>query len=236
MNLNQYQLARQRQLEQQWQPRAHCSKCQNPECLCYCSKIRPFSSQIKFVILIHRGEARRSIATGRMAHLIISNSQIIEGLDYSEDSRVNTLIEDPNNFPVLLYPGIDSLNLSQLEPSERQEYFPTNKKLVVFILDGTWSHAKRMKRLSRNLCSLPKIQFTPQTPSNFRVREQPHENCYSTIEATHELILLLDADPKQARKNLLEVFDFMVDQTIHCQSRNGRSNNTEARQFKETNL
>lgn len=173
------------------------------------------------MILIHRGEARRSIATGRMAHLILSNSYLFEGLNYSDDRRINALIEDPENFPVVLYPGEDSMNLSQMDPIARQSFFPKDKKPVVFILDGTWNYAKRMKRVSRNLNKLPMIQFTPKTPSNFRVRKQPNDFCYSTIEAVHELSRLMDVDSPDSRANLLEVFDYLVNEQIRCQIRNG---------------
>jgi DTW domain-containing protein YfiP len=70
-----------------------------------------------------------------------------------------------------------------------------------------------------NLKTLPRICFTPVTPSQFQVRKQPKPFCYSTIEAIHHTIELLGPSfgfdlASRAHDNMLEVFDSMVDQHI----------------------
>ena len=70
-----------------------------------------------------------------------------------------------------------------------------------------------------NLLALPRICFTPQKPSNFRVRKQPNSNCYSTIEAIHHTIDLLGDTQGFETKNrqhdgLLSVFNFMVENQL----------------------
>jgi len=99
---------------------------------------------------------------------------------------------------------------------ERSALFPKNKKLTIFVIDGTWLTAKKMIKHSHNINQLPRIAFTPVRPSTFRVRKQPHENCLSTIEAIHHTIELLG--PTQgfdvnSRKHdhLLDAFDSMVE-------------------------
>lgn len=172
------------------------------------------------MILIHPVEVRRRIATGRMAHLCLEDSHLIEGEDFSDDALVNRLIADPENQPVLLYPGEDSVNLSRLTPAERSEPFSTDKKLVIFVLDGTWATARNMLRKSSNLRTLPKVCFSLNTESTFRVRKQPAPGCYSTIEAVHQIIELLAPQPPDLsggdRKHdvLLRVFDRMVEQQL----------------------
>lgn len=158
-------------------------------------------------------EAFRKIATGRMAHQCLANSSLFVGTDYSEDEAVNAIIEDPTVYPVLLYPSKNAVNLSELAPTARQELFPSSKRLVVFVLDATWAQAKRMRRLSRNLLSLPAICFTPTTASRFRVRQQPKAICYSTIESIH-LVMELLQENHQERGSLLSVFDQMVERQI----------------------
>jgi DTW domain-containing protein len=181
---------------------------------CYCSRVRPFHSDPKFIILIHRDEARRSIATGRMSHLCLENSRLFEGADFSEHEGVNEILQDPTYYCVVLYPASGSTNLSPLKREERQRLFPRNKRLVVFVIDGTWQQARRMKRLSQNLSVLPHISFEPPTPSAFHVRKQPRPGCYSTIEAIHQVIELLRPDEESHHQNLLEVFNFMVSQQV----------------------
>lgn len=170
---------------------------------------------MKFVILIHPIERKRRIATGRMTHLCLADSDLIEGEDFSLDSRVNSILSDSAYHPVMLYPGVGSLDVSLLGARERASQFPSGKKLAVFVIDGTWHTARKMVR-SSNLVGLQRICFTPSAPSNFRVRKQPREGCVSTIEAVHETIELLGGAygfdvSSRAHDNLLSVFDSLVE-------------------------
>src|SRR5262245_52661614 len=69
--------------------RGRCVRCRRPATVCYCASIRAFSPAARFVILMHRNEARRGIASGRMAHLCLTNSELWQGTDFTEDERVN---------------------------------------------------------------------------------------------------------------------------------------------------
>jgi DTW domain-containing protein len=194
-----------------------CHSCLQPQFGCYCHLIQKFDPQIDFVILIHPIEVRRRIATGRMTHLCLKNSHLIHGQDFSNDPTVKSMLADPNRQSVLLYPGKNSVNLS--EHKDFKPMFEANKKLTVFVIDGTWNTARKMLRLSQNLQSLPRVCFTPKRPSQFRVRKQPKAHCFSTIEAVHQMIDMLGPSkgfPVENRSHdkLLEVFDFMVERQL----------------------
>lgn len=197
-------------------PRELCTCCLQPKFSCYCGHITRFDPQIDFVILIHPIEVRRRIATGRMSYLCMKNSFLIRGQDYSQDEQVNQILADQNRQCVILYPGKTSKNLTPLNASERACLFDPTKKLTIFVVDGTWLSAKKMMRQSQNLLNLPRICFSPEKPSNFRVRKQPHAACYSTIEAIHQTIELLgesqgfDVSSRQ-HDGLLQVFNSMVE-------------------------
>ncbi len=168
-----------------------CQNCLQPDFSCYCEWLRPFDAKIQFVILIHPIEVRRRIATGRMSHLSLKKSRLIMGHDFSLNSEVNRILARQDLHCVMLYPGPQSTNLTLLNSTQRLDYVPPNKQLAVFVIDGTWATARKMVRLSQNLKSLPRMCFTPTSPSNFRVRQQPKPDCYSTIEAIHHSIDLL---------------------------------------------
>jgi DTW domain-containing protein YfiP len=196
-----------------------CFRCMQTSEQCYCQQIQKFDPKIKFVILIHPIEVRRRFATGRMSHFSLQNSELIRGQNYSDDSRVNLILKNPDYYPVVLYPGLQSLNLTHLDDEERKEIFPKNKKPIIFVIDGTWNTAKKMVRLSENLCSLPRICFTPPGPSNFRIRKQPKIECYSTIEAIHQTIELVGEGvgfdvTSRAHDALLNVFDGVVEKQL----------------------
>lgn len=219
MDLQDYLEHRRKRTEQEPKYRELCTVCIQPTFSCYCRHIQAFDARIDFVILIHPIEVHRRIATGRMSHLCLMNSHLIMGQDYSADKRVNELIEDPERYPVILYPGRQSTNLSLLNDSEKASLFPKNKKLTIFVIDGTWATARRTIRQSKNLSPLPRISFSPEKPSNFRVRKQPDPLCYSTIEAIHQVIELVGpsqgfAASSREHDKLLYVFDKMVERQL----------------------
>ncbi|GIL17380.1 MAG: hypothetical protein BroJett040_11310 [Oligoflexia bacterium] len=198
--------------------RLRCPQCLQPDFSCYCALIKPFDPGMVFVILTHPIEIARRIATGRMSHLCLKNSHWIGGHDFTNNESVNLLLQDPKLHPVLLYPGPDSRNMSLMSEEEKFDLTPSGnrlvgKKLAIFVIDGTWHTARKMVRLSQNLKDLPRICFTPDRPSNFRIRHQPRPECYSTIEAIHQTIDLL-SPPNRNHDHLLEVFDKMVNRQL----------------------
>jgi hypothetical protein len=89
---------------------------------------------------------------------------------------------------VLLYPGPDARNLSAggLTAADLG-----GRTLLVFLLDSTWSGARKMLRLSPSLQRLPRVMFISSSPSRYVIKQQPQEGCLSTLEATHEMLRAL---------------------------------------------
>lgn len=175
-----------------------------------------------FAILIHPLESRRRIATGRMSHQCLEGSQLIEGTEFGDSTQVNRLIENPKNNCVILYPGPRSADLA----SDAASLSSSEKNLVMFVLDGTWATAGKMLHRSPNLMRLPRVAFTPSTPSNFRVRKQPHEKCYSTIEAIHHCLELIGENigftvSHREHDRLLTVFNFLVENQLEFIKKSG---------------
>lgn len=217
MNLETFLQRRCEQEKKSIQYRELCPTCRQPKSGCYCSQIHPFDPNIKFVILIHPIEEHRRIATGRMCHLSLKNSELISGHNFTHNSRVNEILNDLTLSPVILYPGKNSIDISL--KSQNQTVFQTGKKPVIFVIDGTWTTARKMIRLSENLHSLPRIAFTPTDPSRFRIRKQPNPSCYSTIEAIHHCIESLSGQVNFSIENrehdcLLNAFNYMVERQI----------------------
>lgn len=139
-----------------------------------------------FVFLMHPKEFKQEKAgTGRLTALSLAGSTIEMGVGFDDHPAVNRLIDDPQNFPVLLYPAVGAFNVSEggLAPEVLGD-----RLLVVFLLDGTWACAKKMLTESKRLQQLPKLMFTPVEKSKFVIKRQPHEWCLSTLEATHQLL------------------------------------------------
>jgi DTW domain-containing protein YfiP len=219
MNINEYNRKKSELLSKEPKHRSMCKTCCQPDFSCFCSQIKPFDPKINFVVLIHPIEVRRRIATGRMSHLILKDSYLIKGQDYSDNKLVNDLINDSEYHSVVLYPGVNSKNLSLMFNKEKENLFPQNKKLRIFVIDGTWATARKMIFQSKNLKSLPRVCFSPTKASNFRVRKQPNPNCYSTIEAIHHTIELIGETrgfsiKARSHDQLIQAFDFMVEKQL----------------------
>lgn len=216
VDVESYLEQKRKRAEEQPKYRELCTVCIQPKFGCYCKHVQTFYPNIDFVVLIHPIEVHRRIATGRMSHLTLQNSHLIMGQDYTQNDQVNRLLQDPSRHCVMLYPGPRSQNLTLLNEGERSAIFPAGKKLTIFVIDGTWATARRTVRQSQNLLKIPRICFSPEKPSSFRVRKQPNAACYSTIEAIHHTIELVggaqgfDTSTREHDK-LLHVFDKMVE-------------------------
>jgi DTW domain-containing protein YfiP len=207
-----------------------CYKCYWPEPLCWCGSITPMATRTKFVILMHPYEFKRIKAnTGRLTHLCLADSEVHIGIEFDGHEAVQALINDPKNYPVLLYPGKDAVDLSKLLPADPQlsalNSHLAQRRLVVFLLDATWRLVRPMLRLSPSLQRLPKIMFSNAAPSRYVIKRQPEPGCLSTLEATHELLLALDRsglDRYAMPEQLLAVFQRMQDIQIKHTAENKR--------------
>jgi DTW domain-containing protein YfiP len=171
--------------------RSYCLRCRKPALTCYCADLTPVATSPRIVVLMHPLEAKHPVGTGRLAHRMLSNSHFFVGINFSEHAGVNALLQDPKLYPLVLYPGAQSRDLSKLNVTERQALLPEDREPVVFLLDGTWNLAKKILTHTPALQTLPRICFTPSRESRFLLRKQPRVQCFSTLEAIHETLTLL---------------------------------------------
>ncbi len=193
-----------------------CYRCFWPKALCWCGSIRPMPTRTKVVFLMHPKEYKEQrTGTGRLTHLCLADSELIMGVEFDAEARTQALIADPANFPMLLYPSPDARVL----PGGLHAGELGGRRLVVFVLDGTWSCARKMLRLSPSLQRLPRLVFPPAAPSKFVIKQQPVEGCLSTLEATHELLGALERaglDSYPEPNQLPDLLQRMQDYLIGC--------------------
>jgi DTW domain-containing protein YfiP len=180
-------------------------------------------SRTKFVFLMHPHELKRVKAgTGRLTHLCLADSEIHVGIEFDGNESVQALLNDPGNYPVLLYPSREARDLSK---GELQTADFGGRRLVVFLLDATWRLVRRMLRLSPSLQRLPRIMFSNAAPSRYVIKKQPEAGCLSTLEATHELLVALERsglDHYAMPEQLLGVFQRMQDFQLRCAADSAR--------------
>jgi len=173
-----------------------------------------------FVFLQHPKEFKEEKAgTGRLTHLCLPNSELHMGKGFDDHAAVQALLGDAKNFCALLYPGVQAINLSEESQCSAFNARLQQRQLVVFLLDATWSGARKMLRLSPSLQRLPRIMFTPAAPSRYIIKQQPQAGCLSTLEAVHELLTVLERgglDHYPQPDQLLGLFQRMQDFQIKC--------------------
>jgi len=194
-----------------------CVRCNRSKSTCFCGFVSPFRTRTRFVILMHTKEYKRQrTGTGRLTAMSLPNSEIIVGVDFSNDRRVNALIANPGYYPVLLFPGPSAVNLT--EGGELN--VPGDRTLLVFVVDGTWRLARKIVHMGGNLRGLPRICFTSSVPSRFLIKRQPREFCLSTIEAVHHLLDALDRlgleKLEKKHDSLIGVLDKIVEFQQRC--------------------
>jgi len=189
-----------------------CYRCFWPQPLCWCGSIVPMPTRTRFVFLMHPEEFKHTkTATGRLTHLCLADSEIHMGIEFDAHEAVQALIRDPANYPVVLYPARDAVDLSTEDLPAAE---PGGRRLTVFLLDATWRLARRMWKASPSLQRLPKVMFSGAAPSRYVIKTQPEPGCLSTLEATHELLLALDRrglDRYARPDQLLDLFGRMQD-------------------------
>ncbi|MFT5886584.1 MAG: DTW domain-containing protein YfiP [Arcticibacterium sp.] len=188
-----------------------------PSGSCICEHINPFQTKTRFVILMHPKEYKKEKnGTGHMTKLQLENSEIIVGIDFTNNERVNEILANEKSDSFLLYPGKDNFNLSIRKSSETISFMGTNPH--IFLLDGTWPCARKMLKLSKNLQNLKRVSFDNKIKSKFLIKQQPNSLCLSTIESVYTVLnLLKEADLEQCEtKGFLIPFEKMIEYQIDC--------------------
>jgi DTW domain-containing protein YfiP len=179
--------------------RERCLRCRRARRACWCAHLRPVESATRACILQHLGERKTAIGTARMAHLSLPNSELHLGVSFEHHPRVRELAAAAGT--ALLFPG---------EGAQDPAALRARPPATVIVVDGTWSQARKVIKQNPFLQALPRLAFTPERPSNYRIRAEPSAECVSTIEALVHLLGALEGAPERFRP-ILEAFDRMVD-------------------------
>ena len=183
-----------------------------PSSTCICKHISPLHTKTRFIILMHPKEYKKERnGTGHMTNLQLENSEIIVGVDFTNNNRVNEILTKEKSYSFLLYPGKDNFNLSIRKSSEINSFMGHNPH--IFILDGTWPCARKILKLSKNLQKLKRVSFDNKIKSKFIIKQQPESLCLSTIESVYTVLNLLKVgDLEQCEtKNFLIPFEKMIE-------------------------
>lgn len=164
---------------------------------------------------MHPKEFRKTKnGTGHMTNNSLQNCELHVGIDFTNNKRVNELLNDRSYEPYVLYPDINSIKLNTQKLSKE-------KISLIFIIDSTWPCSKKILRLSKNLQNLRKISFEHDKSSQFKIKTQPNQYCLSTIESTLCVLEQLafqniESITNNSLENFLNPFEKMVEYQVKC--------------------
>jgi DTW domain-containing protein YfiP len=191
--------------------RETCARCRRPTQLCWCAHLVSLETKTRVVLLQHPRERDMSIGTARMASLCLPNAELHVGTDWSQSAALARALSDPARPAALLYPGEGAIDVDACPPAG---------PITLVVVDGTWSHAKKLVRQNPVLAALPRYAFRPTAPSEYRIRREPDEGFVSTLEALVHVLGVLEGDPARFRA-MLAPFRAMIDTQIAFRAQKG---------------
>ena len=202
-----------------------------PSSTCLCKYVSPLQTKTRFIILMHPKEYKKQKnGTGHMTKLQLENSEIIVGVDFTDNNRVNEILTQENSCSFLLYPGNDNFNLSIHKSADVNSFMGNNPH--IFILDATWPCARKMLKLSTNLQNLKRVSFDNNIKSKFIIKQQPEPLCLSTIESVYTVLNLLNSAHFEQcyTKNFLIPFEKMIAFQLECMLNPDNNNHYRSKQ------
>lgn len=179
--------------------RARCYRCFKAAATCICGSLERVENATGIVILQHPRERFHAIGTVRFARLGLSNVRVLPCLPGDHAGAVQAQLPAG---AALLYPSEAARDLATLPAEERPRH--------LVILDGTWTHARKLYRAQRWLHELPHLRLRPSEPSRYRLRREPRHDYVATIEAIVAALRILE--PRlDGLDGLLASFAAMID-------------------------
>ena len=196
-----------------------CYNCFKPKSACLCSYTKEIDPGIKFVLLMHPKEVKKNhTGTGWITRASLKDCEIVEGLDFSNSTRLNKMLNDPQYFPVLLYPGEDAWNAKKEGFSEKVN----GRTILAIIIDATWFCSRKIIEHNPDLLKLPKLSFYGEYRSIFTFKKEPRPECVSTIETCYYLIKELQttglANKECNPEPLMTVFKEMIKNQLRAEN------------------
>ncbi len=173
-----------------------CTRCLFQQRVCLCAEIPRIETRTRVVILRHHLERWRSSNSGRLAHLALVNSELID-----HGGQGGPAVLPPLDGAWLVFPEGEPRHIAP-QPPPRQLVF----------LDATWSQARRMFRKISALRGLPILRLPDAPMRAARLRESPGEGRVSTIEAIAGALRLIEGDAPAAPLETL--FDVAVSRAV----------------------
>lgn len=196
-----------------------CPKC-GLRFQCLCEVIPQLNSNISLALLMHPNELDRDTNTGKLLTQTLVNCHSYVWSRKQPDKKFLKLINDPDTTPLILFPGKESIEIS-----EHLHKRSSNNKLLFILLDSTWQEATKMMNKSSWLKDIPKVHLNVKQTSKYLLRKNQQAGHLCTCEVGIELLTILNE--QEDAKKLTQFFDhylsvFKADKSGHLHKKNSQ--------------
>jgi DTW domain-containing protein YfiP len=172
-----------------------CPRCLYRPEVCLCPDIPRLVTRTRVVILRHHTEQTRSSNSGRLAHLALDGSVLVD-------------VHGPER--AALAPPIEPGAWLVFPEGEPRRVAPVPPPAELIFLDATWNQARRMRQRTPALRGLPILALDLVAPA-LRLRRSPGPGRVSTIEAIAEALRLVEGG--DAPDALQRLFALAIERT-----------------------
>jgi DTW domain-containing protein YfiP len=166
---------------------------------CLCASVERVANRTGLIVLQHPHERFHPIGSARIATLGFETIRVEPCAPWSDHAAVGARLPEG---AALLYPAAGARALEALPAAEHPRH--------LVVLDGTWSHAKKIYDAHEWLRRLPHVRLAPRLPSRYRIRRQPKRDCLATLEAIVVALRILEPETTGLDR-LLGCFAAMID-------------------------
>lgn len=194
-----------------------CQRCWLADRTCICPWRPVSSSQLEFVLLMHRDEVFKPTNTGRLvADLLPEQTHAFCWHRKDPDPALLSMLQDPNRRCLLLFP-VDDKDLED-RPRKVYQQLPKDSKInTLILLDGTWKQSSRMFHLSRWLDTVPSLSLPDGLVKSYGVRKSDRDERLCTAEAASLCLALAGEEHNtQLLQDYFSVFNLHYLATRGC--------------------
>ena len=177
--------------------RSICIKCKKAMDACICPFISFINNDHFLHIFQDPSEEKKAIGTARILALSLNKVELTVGELFDE-----TLFDLANTY--LVFPGEASFCAKDLRKKNK-----IKSDTSFILLDGSWKKAYKILMSNPWLQSLPKISFSCEIKSDYRIRKSSVANSLSTVEAAYHLLSELEENGQKFQP-LLYCFNEMI--------------------------
>jgi len=185
-----------------------CERCWMDERLCICELLPRIETRTRVVVVMQWKESCRSSNTGRLAHLVLSNSEVRLRGSPQRPLDLSGIASEGGRACVLVPAG----DATVLTP-EIGEHGPQ----TLVVPDGSWRQARRIWKHEEALAGLQKVRLPPGPPSVYRLRRARETDQLCTYESIARALGVLEGSRVEAR--MMPPFVAMVERTLASRGR-----------------